>query len=71
MENAIEKIQKNPNIGAAKIGDLTGVRVYKFKMLQQLTLLAYNYNEQSKEITLLYFSSHQNFYRDLKKQPKH
>jgi hypothetical protein len=38
-----------------KVGDLTGVQVYRFKMADQLTL------------TLLGLGAHENFYRDLKR----
>lgn len=68
LEEAIEKIKNNPTIGELKMGDLSGVRVYKFHILQQLILLAYIVNELSAEITLLYFGSHENFYEILKNQ---
>lgn len=68
LEEAIKKIESKPIIGEVKIGDLAGVRVYKFHMLHQLVLLAYSYNELQNEITLLSFASHENFYKNLKKQ---
>jgi len=37
-------------------------------MVHQLTLLAYNYDETDENFTLLALGSHENFYRDLKKQ---
>lgn len=55
---------QNPEIGELKKGDLAGIRVYKFYMGKQLTLLAYQYSE--KKLALLSLSSHENFYRDLK-----
>ncbi|EKD45565.1 MAG: hypothetical protein ACD_69C00229G0003 [uncultured bacterium] len=70
LEKNIEKISASPDIGEAKVGDLAGVRVYKFHMLHQLILLTYIYNELQKEITLLDFASHENFYKNLKKQLK-
>jgi hypothetical protein len=66
LDNAIKDIMQNPSIGEPKIGDLSGVFVYKF--IKRLTLLAYTYNEQGITLTLLALRSHENFYRDLKKR---
>lgn len=68
LDNIVHKIAENPKIGELKKGDLAGVRVYKFDLLHQKTLLAYV--EVKKEITLIFFGSHENFYRDLKKSLK-
>lgn len=65
IEDAIDEIAKNPDIGELKKGDLAGVRVYKFYLNNQIILLAYLHVNQ--EITLLSLGSHENFYRDLKK----
>ena len=64
LEEAIRRIVNQPGIGQAKKGDLTGIRVYKFRMSNQLMLLAYQYNES--QLTLVALGSHENFYRDLK-----
>lgn len=66
VEDAIDEIVKNPEIGELKRGDLAGIRVYKFYIHKQLMLLAYQYFE--KKIVLFSLSTHENFYRDLKKQ---
>lgn len=65
VEDAIEEIGKNSKIGELKKGDLAGIRVYKFRVQNKLMLLAYQ--ESEKELALLSLSSHENFYRDLKK----
>lgn len=70
LNEAVKIILDNPLIGEMKIQDLAGVRVYKFRMVNDLTLLAYVYNEQTSVITLLAIGSHENFYRDLKYQIK-
>lgn len=57
----------NPDIGDEKVGDLSGIRVYKFMMINQLMLIAYYFNDNAITLTLLGLGSHQNFYRDLKK----
>ena len=67
LYKAIEVISKDPDIGIAKVGDIAGTLVYKFKMVKQETLLAYTYQEQTITLTLLDLGSHENFYRDLKR----
>ncbi|MEM7055817.1 MAG: type II toxin-antitoxin system RelE/ParE family toxin [Bacteroidota bacterium] len=65
LEQAIRTIVANPALGKAKKGDLNGIYVYKFRMLNQLTLLAYQYT--TSQLILVALGSHENFYRDLKK----
>ncbi len=64
---ALSAIIENPAIGTQKKGDLADIRVYKFKTLKQLTLIAYAYEELSATLTFFALGSHQNFYRDLKR----
>lgn len=66
LDEAIRYIVANPNAGQLKVGDLAGIRVYKFKMVNQLTLLAYSYSADILTLTLLALGTHENFYRDLK-----
>ncbi len=66
LDKAVKNIMNDTNIGELKVGDLAGVRVYKFKMVTQPVLLAYTYNLDSIILTLLTLGSHENFYRDLK-----
>ncbi len=63
---AIDVIKEDPLVGQLKKGDLAGVRVYKFRMVNQLTLLAYVYDDLSNTVTLYDVGPHENFYRDLK-----
>ena len=65
LDKAIRKIIDNPNIGQQKQGDLSDVWVYKFKMVKQEYLLAYQWDEKTR--TLIALGVHENFYRDLKK----
>ena len=67
LDDAIQAILDEPKIGDLKVGDLAGVRIYKFKMEQQLYLLAYESIEQELMLYLLKLGSHENFYRDLKR----
>ena len=66
LDNAVKIIMNNPFIGQQKKGDLDFLWVYKFRMNNQLTLLAYSYEEQTITLTLLALGSHENFYRDIK-----
>lgn len=67
LDKAVQSVMDTPDIGDQKLGDLAGVRVYKFKMAKQQILLAYSYNGDTVTLTLLTLGSHENFYRDLKK----
>ena len=64
LEKAIRDIVSDPTLGKAKKGELNGIYVYKFRMLDQLSLLAYQSN--ASQLILVAFGSHENFYRDLK-----
>jgi ParE-like toxin of type II bacterial toxin-antitoxin system len=66
LDEAVEGIMGNPVIGEQKVGDLAWLRVYKFHMVNQLTLLAYEYAPGSDVVILHGLGSHENFYRDLK-----
>ncbi len=67
LDKAVHRIMADPTLGDKKIGDLSGILVYKFKMSKQLTLLAYSYDDGSLTLTLLALGAHENFYRDLKR----
>ncbi len=64
--NHFKKAVKKLN-AQQKRGDLDFLQVYKFRMNNQLTLLAYSYEEQIITLTLLDVGSHENFYRDIKR----
>lgn len=67
LDNVIQQLIQNPEIGELKKGDLTGVRVFKFKMQNQLTLLGYRFINDNPCLLMLSVGSHENFYhRDLK-----
>ncbi len=68
LDKAIQDIMANVEIGDLKTGDLAGIRVYKFKVNQNLQLLAYSYLAETEILYLLEYGSHENFYRDLKRQ---
>ena len=66
LDNAVRAIAHDPTIGDAKVGDLAGVSVFKFRLSNQLCLLAYSHIDD-ETIKLLALGSHENFYRDLKR----
>ena len=57
---------QDPRIGNFKSGDLGGIRVYKFKMVNQLNLLADTHEVHVLTLTLFHLGSHENFYGNLK-----
>ena len=55
----------DPLVGDQKSGDLNGIRVYKFKIVNQLRLLAYSYEDDVLTLTLLALGSQENFCHNL------
>lgn len=66
LSEAEDAIALNPLIGEEKAGDLKGIRVYKFKLFDQQVLLAYQVDDDKKEVIFAAVGGHENFYRDLK-----
>ncbi|MEO5336974.1 MAG: type II toxin-antitoxin system RelE/ParE family toxin [Magnetospirillum sp. WYHS-4] len=66
LDGAVREIARNPRLGDAKVGDLAGVRVFKFRMVDRLCLLAYTQPEDDI-LELLALGAHENFHRDLKR----
>lgn len=65
VDQAVDEIIRDPGIGEAKKGDLVGVYVHKFDCVNQLFLLAYEYDPATR--VLLLVGTHENFYRNLKR----
>jgi plasmid stabilization system protein ParE len=73
IEDEVLLICENPELGELKVGDLAGIRVYKFKFNRQEYLIAYRHNAETIEILLIDFykiGTHENFYTELKKYLK-
>jgi mRNA-degrading endonuclease RelE of RelBE toxin-antitoxin system len=66
LDAAVRAISADPALGEAKVGDLAGVRVYKFRLSHQMYLLAYRILDETS-LKLLTVGSHENFYRGLKR----
>ena len=65
LDNAVKMIFENPDIGDMKVGDLQGIRIYKFKSMNNQILLAYEVDFNT--LYLYACGSHENFYLNLKK----
>lgn len=65
VDAAVAVIVSQPEAGQAKKGDLARVFVYKFDCVNQVYLLAYEYDPQTR--VLLLVGAHENFYRNLKR----
>ena len=70
VEDEVDRIIDDPDMGEQKKGDLSHLRVHKFKMDNQLALLGYSWLEEKVEIYLLQFGPHENFYQKIKVQRK-
>lgn len=65
VDRAVADIVRKPAIGEAKKGDLAGAYAHKFDCVNQLFLLAYEYDPATR--VLLLVGTHENFYRNLKR----
>lgn len=70
VEDEIDVIIANPEIGEQKKGDLSFLRVHKFQLNNRLTLLGYSWVEEKLMLTLLSVGPHENFYQDQKAHRK-
>jgi len=67
LDDVVKEIIADPSIGEMKIGDLSGVQVFKYKFKAQLYFLAYTYIDDELLLTFIEHGTHENFYRDLKR----
>lgn len=67
LDKAVKELMADPLLGEQKKGVLAFLRVYKFKMVKQLTLLGYSYEDGTVILELIALGSHESFYRDVKK----
>jgi len=65
LKEEVQKIKEDPSFGEEKKGDLSGVWVHKFTVKSHMYLVAYIFDTTT--LTFIYFGSHENFYRDLKR----
>lgn len=65
--SALLQSMEDPLLGKQKKGDLLFLRVHQFKMVKQLTLLGYSYEDGTVILELMALGSHENFHRDVKR----
>lgn len=80
IEDAVEEVCKNPEVGEVKVGDLVGIWVYKFRFNHQEYLMAYHSPSLEArrhgvgvELLIIDFyrvGLHENFYDELKRYLK-
>ena len=66
VEDEIDNIIDQPELGQQKKGDLSYLRVHKFMLNRQQTLLGYSWQAARLTIYLLNLGSHENFYQKSK-----
>ena len=67
----VDVVCETPEIGEAKVGDLTGIRVHKFRFSRQEYLIAYRAPKKGAPLEFLIIDFyqvgvHENFYAELK-----
>jgi hypothetical protein len=72
IEDRVNEVCNNPEIGKQKLGDLQGLFVYKFRFNNQEYLMAYEFDRSSNAKQLVWLEFHQvgpheNFYTQLKR----
>lgn len=80
IDDAVDEVCAAVTIGEAKVGDLAGIRVYKFKFNRQEYLMAYRPPATSEVVDSMTIEwliidfyqvgLHENFYDDLKRYVK-
>lgn len=66
LDEEIKTLVNHPTLGERKKGDLSFLRVHKFKLSNQDVLLGYMSEENEIILTLLKLGTHENFYRDIR-----
>ncbi|OZS42177.1 type II toxin-antitoxin system RelE/ParE family toxin [Photobacterium sanguinicancri] len=70
VDDEIDKVVDNPDLGTQKKGDLSYLWVHKFRLNGQEVLLGYSWLDDKIELYLLNLGSHENFYKEMKKRRK-
>lgn len=67
VDIAVIQMAKKPDIGEIKQGDLSTLRVFKFRSSNQLYLLGYSLDDGLRLVYLESIDPHENFYRYIKR----
>lgn len=70
VDEQVDVIVVNPEVGERKKGDLSHLWVHKFDLNNQEVLLGYSWVEDKLELYLLNLGPHENFYKAAKKRRK-
>jgi len=70
VDEEIDRIIANPDIGERKKGDLSYLWVHKFYLGKQQYLLGYSWVNLKLEIYLLSLGTHENYYDEQKRHRK-
>jgi mRNA-degrading endonuclease RelE of RelBE toxin-antitoxin system len=70
IEDEVDVIIADPEIGRQKKGDLSYLRVHKFSLNGHQVLLGYNWQKEKLTLHLLNIGPHENFYDNAKKRRK-
>nr|WP_318383896.1 type II toxin-antitoxin system RelE/ParE family toxin [uncultured Enterobacter sp.] len=70
VDEEIDRIIANPELGERKKGDLSYLWVHKFYMGKQQYLLGYSWLDQQLVIYLLSLGTHENYYDEQKRHRK-
>ncbi len=70
VEDEVDKIIADPDIGEQKKGDLSHLWVHKFSLNKKQVLLGYSWKETELKLYLLNMGPHENFYQSAKKRRK-
>jgi mRNA-degrading endonuclease RelE of RelBE toxin-antitoxin system len=70
LHEAMDQVIKDPSSGQQKVGDLSELFVFKYKLGSEEWLLGYTINASKKVITWHSIGHHENFYRDVKRNRK-
>ncbi|WP_260292047.1 type II toxin-antitoxin system RelE/ParE family toxin [Sedimenticola hydrogenitrophicus] len=68
VEDEIDLIIADPELGELKKGDLSHLRVHKFKLNDAQVLLGYSWKAAELKLYLLTMGPHENFYKAAKKR---
>ncbi|MFM8446601.1 MAG: type II toxin-antitoxin system RelE/ParE family toxin [Candidatus Nanopelagicaceae bacterium] len=61
---ALLEVERNPYLGEPKLGNLTGVQTYRFKVFQEIWLIAYTFIDV-EALLILKIGPRENFYKDI------
>lgn len=67
FNDQLSEIMNDPLTGARLKGDLNDFRSHDFKFQQVSLRICYAYHEDDQHVTLVYFGTRENFYRDVKR----